>query len=402
MKNVIFVLAIILFSVTRSFACGNYFYALNKEGKLVPLGYDWKFPFNRNFNPELNVTKLKKLEARLKKERNYMLLSDYALCLMKLGKSKEALEILAELYKHYPNEYKIAANLGTAYELNGQTDSALKYIKRGLQLNPHDHEGSEWIHVRILEAKLEMKKNPAYLSNHTVLGLTDAQKNDSTILQHLSIQLQERVPFTPPAPTPNELMASLFVDMAEISANIRSIEYARVYYQIAKNYYGSKSAFLDERIKAMEKLIHKYASVKPNFDKHFEGEQNKIGYLKYQQLLKDNNESHYTINWEKLNTNVSSLLALVDFSKTSLEVKELAKNPAAQDTTDELRFVDEHTDSIPPTTLVSAADSLSSIDERTTMEHQNAPSKNRLWLYVLGSVLITGCGYFIIKRLQKK
>lgn len=397
MRKTGLVLAIVICSITTTLACGNYFYALNKEGKLVPLGYDWKFPFNKNFNPELNVTKLKKLEAKLKKERNYMLLSDYALCLMKLGKSKEALDILSELYKHYPNDYKIAANLGTAYELNGQVDSALKYIKRGMQLNPHDHEGSEWIHVKILETKLELKKNPAYLTNHTALGLTAAQKNDSTVLQHLSIQLQERVPFTPPTPEPNELMASLFVDMAEISANTRSIEYARVYYQIAKNYYGSKLAFLDERIKAMEKLIHKYASVKPNFDKHFEGDQNKIGYLKYQQLLKDNNESHYTVNWEKLNTDVKSLLALVDFTRTSQEVKELA-----QDTTDGLKLIAEHSDSIRASNVIPATDSSGINHENVTGQKQDAPTQNRLWLYALGSVALIGGGYVIIKQLKKK
>lgn len=53
---------------------------------------------------------------------------------MKLGKADVALEILKELNYHYPNEYKIVANLGTAYELNAELDSALKYIKKGIKL----------------------------------------------------------------------------------------------------------------------------------------------------------------------------------------------------------------------------------------------------------------------------
>lgn len=402
MKKIFFLLLVIAFTISKSRACGNYYYALDKEGRLVPLGYSWKYPFNKNFNLELNVTKLKKLEAKLKKEKNYMLLSDYALCLMKLGKSEEALELLKELYKHYPNEYKIAANLGTAYELNGQVDSALKYIKRDLQLNPHDHEGSEWIHVKILETKLQLKKNPAYLNTHTVLSLTNAQKNDSVVLQHLSIQLQERVPFTPPASEPNELMANLLIDLAEMSANMKSIEYARAYYQIAKYYYGSKVAFLDDRIKEMEQLLRKYIAVKPVHQKYIEGERIRVGSFKYQELLKDNNSSNYIVNWEKLNTNVDALLALVDFTRTSQQVKESVNKDTLQQLKDELKLVPEDADHIPKPDSANKAHNISATDEKVLSEKQKDTAGNTTWLYILGSVFIIVGGYVAIKQLNKK
>tara|TARA_B110000046_G_C13024495_1_gene413104 strand:+ start:2444 stop:2677 length:234 start_codon:yes stop_codon:yes gene_type:complete len=56
------------------------------------------------------------------------MLSDYAVYLMKAGRVDESLAILKELNKNLPQEYQIAANLGTAYELNGELDSALFYI----------------------------------------------------------------------------------------------------------------------------------------------------------------------------------------------------------------------------------------------------------------------------------
>ncbi|HKC68615.1 MAG TPA: tetratricopeptide repeat protein [Bacteroidia bacterium] len=399
MKKIFFLLTAFLFLIARGIACGNFFYALDKEGNLVPMGYSWKFPFNKDFNLELNVTKLKKLKAKLEKEKNYMLLSDYSLCLMKLGKPKEALDILIELYKHYPNEYKIAANLGTAYEINGQNDSALKYIKRDMQLNPNDHEGSEWVHVKILETKLALKKDPTYLTNHTVLQLTPAQKKDSIVLQHISIQLQERVPFTPVTLAPDELMASLFVDLADISASIKSIEYARAYYQIAKKYYNSQLPFLDAKIKEMERLMNKYSTIELKQDyKHFEGQRVKVGYFNYKELLSENNPTNYKVNWDKINTDVNSLLALVDFTKTTQAIKDSLVAQSKEQVGDLKLIPDDDSivkkdSAIKPTSLKA--------DETTDIKKQTSWANSFIWVYLLGAVFVVGLGYFIFSRFKK-
>jgi len=379
MKKIIILLAFFYFTSNVN-ACLNYYYSLDKEGHLYALGETWKFPFNKNFNPEMNVSKLKKLEKKLKTEKNYMLLSDYALCLMKLGKPKEALEILSELYKHYPNEFQIASNLGTAYELNGQNDSALKYIKRGLQLNPHDHEGSEWIHVKILETKQKLKADPGYLNTHSILELNDKQKKDSAVRNQLDIQLKERVPFSP---GPDAIMASLFNDLGDLSANLRSIEYARAYYQIAKEYYGGKAEIFDPKIKEMKKLIDKYTSVRPHPDKQRESSEIKIHAINYKEILTDNSKD-YKINWNEINTNTSQLLAMADLSKTVEEVKQTA----AKDSGD-LNLVEEHKDAVDHKNL-EAAPAL------------KEPAKNNLLLYALiALVLFVLAGLYFIKRSKK-
>ena len=397
MKKTALLLCLIIFSFLQCYSCANYYYTLDKEGNLLPLGYNWRYPFNKNFNLELNVQKIKKLQKKLEKEKNYMLLSDYSVCLMKLGRNKEALKILVELYSHYPNEYKIAANLGTAYELNGEVDSALKYIKRDMELNPNDHEGSEWVHVKILQTKLELKKDPGYLNNHTVLQLNEKQKNDSIILQHINIQLQERVPFTP---GPDAIMASLMTDLGDISAAIRSIEYARAYYQIAKEYYGSKSPALDGKIKEIQKLMNKYSSIHPpRYESSFEGEKTKVGYFKYQELLNDNDYQHYKVNWEKINTDVNALLALVDFTKSVQEIKSSAKNLSSKQP-DELKLIPEHLDN------TVKVDSLKSPDKANTkpteIKSENTSKEHSTWIYILYSViLILAASYFFIKRSKK-
>lgn len=289
-------------------ACLNYYYGVDKHGKLSLLDDDWQQPFNIAFNREQVAKRAKTLEAKLKKTGSFMALSDYAVCLMKLGKPKEALDILKLLYNSHPSEYRIAANLGTAYELNGLNDSALKYIRRDMTLNPDDHHGSEWVHVKVLEAKLKLQQNPAYLVNHTVLSLTEKKKNDSVTFYHLLIQLRERVPFMP---NKDKIMASLFTDLGDIAANIKSIEYAKNYYQIAQKYYGDTSAKLFQKIKEMQALKTKFKEVQPSPRRYGkEGEHNKVAFS-YKQLIPDNGYARYKVNWNTINTNVASLIALV-------------------------------------------------------------------------------------------
>lgn len=313
MKKLLFILFFSTIYISNANACLNYYFSVDKDGNLHRAD-NILIPFNKNFNKELNVSKLHKLETKLKKEHSYQALSDYSICLMKLGKQKEALDILVGIYVHYPNDYKIASNLGTAYELNGQNDSALKYIKRGLQLNPSDHEGSEWVHVKVLETKLNLAKNTNYLRENTVLQLSESQKKDTVIRKQIIIQVRERFPFTP---GPDAIMSNILIDLADCYSNTASVDYAKVLYQIAKTYYGDKSTIIDDKIKEMQKLINKYAAVKP--ERHDpnqpEAENKKITGLSYNQCIDNNDPNKYIVNWSSINLNVKSLLGLVDFTK---------------------------------------------------------------------------------------
>jgi tetratricopeptide (TPR) repeat protein len=422
MKKIIALIVFIALLAVKAFSCANYYFTLNKEGKVNPMLFNtWEKIFDKNFNPQLNVTKLKKLEVRLKKEHNYMLLSDYGVCLMKLGKEKEALAIFIELYKHYPNDYKIAANLGTAYELSGQVDSALKYIQRDIQLNPNDHEGSEWIHVKVLQAKQQLAKNPDYLKDHTVLGLTDKQKNDSAVLQQLFIQLRERVPFTPEGH--NEIMVSLFTDLGDLSANLRSIEFARDFYQVAKNYYGGSPDILDGKIEEMQKLKKKYAYKEPpKNDKLGEGMQHMMSSVNYTQMLSDNNEDHFLVSWSKINTDVPSLLAMVDFSITAMAAADSAAHHEKKGQ-DELKIVVDKSvlkagralDTPPKlgdasTIEFRLGDSARQVPETAKLQSiytvEGAPAKpaplNYGWVYIAGILALVGAGYLVFTKMKSK
>jgi len=307
MKRTLPLLSFLTACTISSFACFNNYFMVDKNGGLH-LQDEQFAAFNTNFNKQLNVQRLKKLMLKLKTEHSYMALSDYAVCLTRLGKNNEALAILQQLYSQHPNEYQLASNLGTTYELSGQVDSALKYIKRGIELNPKDHNGSEWIHVKILETKLQLKKNPDYLKTHTILQLSEKQQNDSVVFHQINIQVRERFPYSP---VPDAIMADLMTELGDVSANTSSIEFAKACYQIAKYYYRDSSAALDKKIEVVRQLKKKYINKQAPIFPDMEGENSMMGSFDYKKLLDDNNTQHYTVDWSKINTDVASLLAMV-------------------------------------------------------------------------------------------
>ncbi len=315
-----FIFLVFVMSFFNAKACLNYYYSIDKNGHLHSIGNSEHLTlnlshFNKNFNKEKQVSSLHKHEKKLASTHSYKNLSDYSVTLLKLGKNKEALQLLIELYKYFPKEYNILANLGTAYELNNKADSALKYINIGLKLNPSGHEKSEWVHIKILETKLNLQKDNFYLQKNSVLQLSEKQKLDTLIRKQIKIQVQERFPFSP---SPDPIMASIFVDLGDCFANTYSIEYARVLYQIASEYYGDKFAIIYEKIKNVEKLATKYSTIKPEphtKNPHGETDNSKVGWLSYKQFIDDNDKTNYSINWSAINMNVQSLVKMVDFTK---------------------------------------------------------------------------------------
>ena len=112
-----------------------------------------------------------KMEASLRGSTNFNDRSDYAVALMYIGRSKEAVELLRQLEKERLGEYFVAANLGTAYELSGNNEEALRWINEGIRRNPASHGGTEWLHAKILEAKIAQQKDADYFKKHSVLEL---------------------------------------------------------------------------------------------------------------------------------------------------------------------------------------------------------------------------------------
>jgi tetratricopeptide (TPR) repeat protein len=198
-----------------------------------------------------------KMEADLRGATDFNDRSDYSVALMFLGRSREAVELLQELEKEKPGHYFIAANLGTAYELSGNNEEALRWIQEGIRRNPDSHEGTEWLHVKVLGAKIARQKDSHYFETHSVLQLRPEKIGEQIIVgeQKLSpkqladaiqYQLAERLQFVKP---PDPAVASLLFDYAAIEAATKTLELAKEILQMTIEY-----GYPPEKVQALMKL----------------------------------------------------------------------------------------------------------------------------------------------------
>ena len=196
--------------------------------------------------------------------------SDYAVALIYLGEYQEAIEILKGVEEEQPGEYLVAANLGTAYELAGDVAEALKWITIGYERNQESHHGSEWVHVKILEAKVKMAEDPDWLKSNTVLGIDfgSAEKpyaSEHVIVDELGIshelvdvadavksQLFERLKFVT---APDPIVADLLFDLANLIALNSVVERAIPIYKLAGEFGVENESLLAQRIDYHQNLV---------------------------------------------------------------------------------------------------------------------------------------------------
>lgn len=175
--------------------------------------------------------------------------NNLAVALLHLGEVKEAIKILEDWESKQPGQYFTAANLGTAYELNGENRKALDWIKEGIKRNKDAHYGTEWLHVKILEAKLALEKEPDWLDRHRVLGI-DPPKNLPTdhlgqpktlpeLEDALVYQLHERLEFVKP---PEPIVGQLLDDLSKVFAVKRTPEHAKAIRDLSLSYSASTEA----------------------------------------------------------------------------------------------------------------------------------------------------------------
>ncbi len=119
------------------------------------------------------------------------------------GNFKVAIEKLQALEASHPNDYRTAANLGTAYELIGDNKNALHWISEGIKRDEDSHHGTEWLHKQILEAKITMESDPDYLRTNHILPIEKSVARYTSsyadnLDRALHYQLGERMLFVKP------------------------------------------------------------------------------------------------------------------------------------------------------------------------------------------------------------
>ncbi len=234
------VLSCLLLWVTAvdAFACANTVTAGTKHDGSV--AWNSGHPFRRygrllgSLKQNL-VPEGEKMERELQGKTGFKERNDYAVALMYLGRSNEAVALLQQLEAEKPGEYFVAANLGTAFELSGNNAEAMRWIREGIRRDATSHEGTEWLHVKILEAKIAQEKDPDYFKKHSVLDLDPAKITSKVViddhtftpddlLKALHYQLIERMKFVKPPDAP---VASLLFDYAAVEAATHTLETAK-------------------------------------------------------------------------------------------------------------------------------------------------------------------------------
>ena len=189
----------------------------------------------------------------LGKNFDYKWLSDFAWIELRIGDRKNAVKLLEALYAKHPTEYNILANLGTAYEITGNNQKALEFLRKAVAVNPASHYGSEWIHIKILEQKVAA--TPDY-TKILSLGADNDIKNwlrgkgyknslapDSLMIQ-LAYQLHERISFVAP---PDPIVSQLVKDFGDLVAYKEGEKKAQQFYDYAVRYDSALGLKLEQR-----------------------------------------------------------------------------------------------------------------------------------------------------------
>jgi tetratricopeptide (TPR) repeat protein len=243
MKTLVWLLAILCCS-NLAWPCANFHSSATKlsgESTRATITADRELRNAIRRNPQ---DEGRTIEAKLRGSTKFEDRSDYAVALMYLGRSSEAVELLQALEREEPGDYAVAANLGTALELSGDNAGALQWIREGIRRNPKSHQGTEWLHAKILESKIVQARDPDHFGNHSVLELAPdtsgktvsidgVERSRETVRKALRYQLMERMQFVKP---PDPVVAGLLLDYAAVEAADRTLESARKLLSLSMEY----------------------------------------------------------------------------------------------------------------------------------------------------------------------
>ena len=234
------------------------------------LGDDFTSPMRERSSRGYALDRAKDTIAAARKQPTFESLTNLGVLLIYQGQYPLAIRHFLSIERRYPGHHETAANLGTALELAGQDPVALRWIRLGIQRNVDEHLRSEWLHARILEAKIAAARDPEYLRRHSIAGLRFEAKpvpalptplpagNDGRPLkpweldQSLNYQLRERTQFVA---APDPVVANLLSDWATLNLAGGPLENAGALYDLAADYGAPRDALTRERRAYIRKTV---------------------------------------------------------------------------------------------------------------------------------------------------
>lgn len=197
--------------------------------------------------------------------------TDYAVSLLYQGHIVPAMRLFLKLEQLYPGRPQTAANLGTALELAGQDVVALKWIRIGMRRDVDEHRGTEWLHARILEAKIadaagrwDRKRSIAGIAFTPALlpslpTAMPAGNDGNPVAPHeldraFRYQLGERMQFVRPK---DWVVGNLLSDWATLNLAGGPIENAKVLHGLALRYGEAQTLLWAKRTAHVDRVLSK-------------------------------------------------------------------------------------------------------------------------------------------------
>jgi hypothetical protein len=276
--------AVLLVGFGSASACINSVGTDHEGRRFLPgweVGEDLGKSLNSPAATERWLSDAKRIVARARAKPDVESLTDLGILLVYQGQHAQAIRLFLTLERRYPGHHETAANLGTALELAGHDAPALQWIRIGIRRNADEHYGSEWLHARILEAKIAVAKDPGYLAHHSVAGLAFEDVlvptipgdlpagNDGRPVKPwelnaaLAYQLQERTGFVRP---PDAIVANLLHDWATLNLAGGPIENAATFYDFAVTYGARRDALMRNRQSYIERVLAQAGEAEPGSD----------------------------------------------------------------------------------------------------------------------------------------
>jgi hypothetical protein len=77
---------------------------------------------------------------------------------IRLGEISKAIEVLRSVQRQHPTHFRLAANLGTAWQLQGDLDQATVYLQQAVRLAPEKLKKVEELHLKLVLLRRQNKR----------------------------------------------------------------------------------------------------------------------------------------------------------------------------------------------------------------------------------------------------
>lgn len=230
---------------------------------------------------------LKDFERNGKKEH-----VDLVIALLYLHDYRTALSVAEKLNRKFPSEYNVVITYAATLELNGKLNEALIFINKAIEINPKSHEGSEWMHVKIIEDLMGLNKNPFSVvgietgSDSIPVFVENGKVDKLTLLYQLAFQISERKYFIPGN---DPAFGKLIFDYANLLYLNDYISKSEYYFEMAINYgfdielSQSRYTYVRNWVK---KKYHSEVEVKPQ-KKEDSRKEERTGNFSWKKILRD-------------------------------------------------------------------------------------------------------------------